>query len=54
MKNAGKPEIESGQSSDGVFHRPSELDQDVETLLVLAGPGKFCDVLAKWVMKSPC
>jgi hypothetical protein len=54
MKNVGKPEIELGQSRESVFHRPSELNQDVETLLVLAGPGKFCDVLAKWVMKSAC
>jgi hypothetical protein len=50
----GKPVRQSGATAQqGVFHRPSELNQDFEALLFLGEiPLKSLDVAVKWVMKN--
>jgi hypothetical protein len=45
MKNVGSPSAKRGRRYQGVFHRPSELNQDVETRESL-------DVPVNWVMKN--
>jgi hypothetical protein len=53
MKNVGSPSAKRGRWHQGVFHRPSEPDQDFETLLLLGEkPRKSLDVPVKWVMKN--
>jgi hypothetical protein len=53
MKNVGSPSAKRGRRHQGVFHRPSEPDQDVEGLLMLRDkPRKSSEVLVKWVMKN--
>jgi hypothetical protein len=32
MKNVGSPSAKRGRRHQGVFHRPSELNQDIEAL----------------------
>jgi L-rhamnose isomerase len=53
MKNARTQSAERGMGQHSVFHRPSELNQDFETLLLGRGkPRKSLDVPVKGVMKS--
>jgi hypothetical protein len=53
MKNVGSPSAKRGRQHQGVFHRPSELNQDFETLLFPGeNPRKSLDVPVKWVLKD--
>jgi hypothetical protein len=53
MKNVGSLSAKRGRQPKGVFHRPSELHQDVETLLFLGEKlRESSDVLVKRVMKN--
>jgi hypothetical protein len=52
MKNVGSPSAKRGRWHQGIFHRPSELNQDCETLLFGGKPRKSLDVPVKWVMKN--
>jgi hypothetical protein len=53
MKNVGSPSAKRGDRYQGVFHRPSELNQDFETLFFgREKPRKSLDVPVKWVMKN--
>jgi hypothetical protein len=53
MKNMGSPAAKRGRQHQGVFHCPSELNQNVETLLFGGEkPRKSLAVPAKWVMKN--
>jgi hypothetical protein len=53
MKNVGMPSAKRGCRHQGVLHRPSELNQDVEALLFWGEkPRKSFDVPVKWVMKN--
>jgi hypothetical protein len=53
MKNVGSPSAKRERRHQGVFHRPSELNQDVENSSFLAEkPRKSLDVPVKWVMKN--
>jgi hypothetical protein len=53
MKNVGSPSAKRGRRHQGVFHRPSEPDKVVESLLMLRDkPRKSSEVLVKWMMKN--
>jgi hypothetical protein len=53
MKNVGSLSAKRGHRHQGVFHRPSEPNQDFETLLLWGErPRKSLDFPVKWVMKN--
>jgi hypothetical protein len=53
MKNVGSPSAKRGRRQQGVFHRPSELNQDFETLPFLGkNPRKSVDVPVNGMMKN--
>jgi hypothetical protein len=53
MKNQGSSAVQTDQSKESVFHRPSGPDQDIGTLPSLEEQvRKSLDLLVKWVMKN--
>jgi hypothetical protein len=51
MKNVGSPSAKRGRGYPDGFHRPSEPNQDFETLLLL-GEKQSLGAPVKWVMKN--